>query len=195
MIRAPRPTRAECTDVANAVLDGADAVVLSSETESGDYPVESLEMMVQICVKADEVERLSDFASLFEDLVSTTSSPTITEVVASYAVRMSYDLKVPLIVTLTESGETSRVVCKYRPQVPVLCITSKVAVARQLCLTRAAVPVLVGSVMGSDHVIQLALQKIAKPLHIAAGSKVVAVLGDQEGVSGRTNCFKIVQTP
>src|SRR4051794_19770278 len=74
MIRAPRPTRAECTDVANAVLDGFDCVMLSGETETGDYPVESLAMMCDIVRKSDTVERLGDYNSLFEDIMSTVTS-------------------------------------------------------------------------------------------------------------------------
>jgi pyruvate kinase len=232
MIRAPRPTRAECTDVANAILDGCDAVVLSGETEQGDYPTEACEMMVQICHKADAVVKLGEYSVLFEDLqemnrdragpnaglatrrlsISTprgsnsglplpplplapVSKSEVTEVISAYAVRIAVDSAAQVIVTLTESGTTSRVVAKYRPRVPLLCITSSRRVASQLTISRAAVPFLVPSIVNSDELIAQVLQKAKAQGLCTSGGKAVAVLGDVEGVSGSTNCFKIVIIP
>jgi len=195
MIRNPRPTRAECTDVANAVLDGSDAVMLSGETENGDYPIESLEMMVQICHKADQVERMADYNSLFESIISAQVNPSIAEVVASYAVRTALDLNAKLIFTITETGNTARLVCKYRPPVPVISITANPKVANRLLITRATVPFLVKSVLNTDSVVAVAIERAKKEGRVKPGDTVVAVSGDIEGVAGQTNSFKVIVVP
>lgn len=198
MIRNPRPTRAECTDVANAVIDGCDTVQLSGETENGDYPIEACEMMQHICRKADQVERLTDYTAIFEGLVSCQPRPpSVAEVVASYAVRLAHDMRARLLVTLTETGETSRLVCKYRPTVPVICITGNPVVARQLLVTRAAYPFYLPGreQYSNDGAIQVALATARRQGLVHVGDSIVAVLGDVEGIAGKTNCFKIVIVP
>jgi len=195
MIRNPRPTRAECTDVANAVLDGSDAVMLSGETENGDYPIESLEMMVQICHKADQVEKMADYNSLFESIIAAQTNPSVAEVVASYAVRTALDLNAKLIFTVTETGRTARLVCKYRPPVAVICITANTKVARKLLITRATVPYLMTSLQNTDGVLAVAIERAKRENRIKPGDTVVAVSGDIEGVPGNTNTFKVIVVP
>ncbi len=123
------------------------------------------------------------------------SKSEVTEVISAYAVRIAVDSAAQVIVTLTESGTTSRVVAKYRPRVPLLCITSSRRVASQLTISRAAVPFLVPSILNSDELIAQVLQKAKAQGLCTSGGKAVAVLGDVEGVSGSTNCFKIVIIP
>jgi len=124
MISNPRPTRAEATDVANAVLDGTDCVMLSGETASGDFPLEAVTIMSGICKEAESVEAAAEYPSLFQALRESTLGVTTPEVVCSYAVRVANDLMASVIIVITETGSSARLVCKYRPSIPVICITN-----------------------------------------------------------------------
>jgi pyruvate kinase len=193
MIRNPRPTRAEATDVANAVLDGADCVMLSAETEMGDYPIEALEMMVHICNKAVLTELQMDHYDFFEIMLAR-NRPTMQmpEVVAAYAVRTALELKAAAMVTITETGNTTRRLVKYRPPMPVIALTPSTAASRAMTITRSAVPFHVRTVNNSTAVIAVALERAKEQGLLKAGDKVVAVLGDIEGQSGSTNTFKVM---
>ena len=119
MIKAPRPTRAEASDVANAVLDGTDCVMLSGESANGDYPTNAVTIMSKICVEA---ERTINYRRLFADLKSYTQQPVETaEAVASAACAAVLDQKeISLIIVLTDTGKLARLVSKYRPEVNIL---------------------------------------------------------------------------
>jgi len=197
MIKAPRPTRAEATDVANAVLDGSDCVMLSGETASGEYPIEAVEYMARISKQAEEVERRGDYPQLFEALkeASKSESGVVSEVVASYAVRSANDLKAGLILTITETGKTTRLVCKYRPRAPVISITNSAATANYVLFSRAAIPFLVDSVKGTEQVIRSTLEKARDMGLCKSGELVVVVSGITEGVSGSTNSLRVVSVP
>jgi len=196
MIQNPRPTRAEATDVANAVLDGSDCVMLSGETASGDYPIEAVEYMARISKQAEQVERAGDYPQLFEAIKEASKSdPQVPEVVASYAVRVANDLKAELILTISETGKTSKLMCKYRPRVPVVCITNSTSTANYLIYSRAAVPVLVPSVKGTEHLIAEALENAKKQGLCKAGSLVVVCSGIVEGIPGNTNSLRVISVP
>jgi len=121
MINAPRPTRAEASDVANAVLDGTDCVMLSGESANGAYPIESVTIMSKICCEA---EKTIDYKRLYDDIRSYTSPPVPTaEAVAAAAVGCVNDLQIDLVIVLTDSGKLARLVAKYRPRVPILAIS------------------------------------------------------------------------
>jgi len=195
MIQNPRPTRAEATDVANAVLDGTDCVILSGETASGDFPLESVRIMSSICKEAESVEAAAEYPSLFQALRESTAQLSVPEVVSSYAVRVANDLNAAIIITISETGSTTRLVCKYRPRVPVICMTNSEATANFLSLTRGAVPFVVPNVKGTD---QLVLQAMGKALGLGidkSGSLVVVVHGVLEGVSGNSNNLKVLTIP
>lgn len=118
MIKAPRPTRAEASDVANAVLDGTDCVMLSGETANGDYPLNAVTIMAKICCEA---EKMIDYKRLFQDLRIYTPQPFATsESIASAAVSTVLDLGLDLIIVITDTGKIARQVAKYRPPVPIL---------------------------------------------------------------------------
>jgi len=119
MIKAPRPTRAEASDVANAVLDGTDCVMLSGESANGDYPLQAVTIMSMICVEA---EKTLNYKRLYQDLKLYTPSPvTTTEAVASAVCSAVLDQKdIHLIIVLTDSGKLARLVSKYRPEVKIL---------------------------------------------------------------------------
>jgi pyruvate kinase len=136
----PRPTRAEVSDVANAVLDGADCVMLSGETAKGKYPVKVVQTMSRIC---REAQAATQARAVFENLKSCISVPvTVEDSVACSAVASAYDLACKCLVVLSNSGRTARLVCKFQPAVPVICPTANTITCRQLALTRGAIPVL-----------------------------------------------------
>jgi len=193
MIQNPRPTRAEATDVANAVLDGTDCVMLSGETASGNFPLEAVAYMSGICKEAEAVEEVGDYPTLFEALKHESSNnPRVPEVVGSYAVRAANDLGASILIILTESGTTGRLVAKYRPRVPIICVTDNICTANFLLLTRAVLPLLVTSMVGSDQLIQLAMD-YAKKIGVAkSGNVAIIVQGTLEGNPGNSNVLKVL---
>lgn len=117
MTKNQTPTRAEASDVANAVLDGTDAVTLSSESATGDFPVESLELMAKICAEA---ERCYNYKRSYYDLKHFTPGPISTaEAIAASAVGTVHDLNIDLIIVVTDTGHICRLVSKYKPSVPI----------------------------------------------------------------------------
>jgi len=148
MVSNPRPTRAECSDVANAVLDGADAVMLSGETAKGDYPNEALEMMSQIC---REAEVAIDYRGLFLDLRRSIHAlhkdgrsdfDHRLDALATSCVVASEELAANAIIVLTKSGDTAMAVAKYRPRCPILAVVSSEVVANKVLLSRGVIPLL-----------------------------------------------------
>lgn len=132
MCSKPRPTRAECTDVANAVLDGTDAVMLSGETAGGDYPLEAVRMMASVCGEAESVtNHVQLYAAVRHSTREELGAVSVTEAVASAAVKTSHDLESKMIVVCTETGNSARLISKYRPSVPVLALTATPEVANQ----------------------------------------------------------------
>jgi pyruvate kinase len=137
MIKAPRPTRAEAGDVANAVLDGTDCVMLSGESANGDYPLNAVTIMAKICVEA---EKMTDYRRVYNDLRLFTPGPLSTaESVASAAVSTVLDLNIDLIIVLTDTGKIARYVAKYRPPVPILACSVSLPVVKQLNTSRGVI--------------------------------------------------------
>jgi len=195
MIQNPRPTRAEATDVANAVLDGSDCVMLSGETASGNFPMEAVSYMDSICREAETVESVGDYPALFEALKQECKldhSSQVPEVVCSYAVRAANDLGASVLITLTESGSTARLVAKYRPRVPIICVTSSQETANFLLLSRATLPLLVSTMIGSDQLIQLAMDESKKLGISKPGDLAVIVQGTLEANPGNSNLLKVL---
>ena len=134
----PRPTRAEVSDVGNAVIDGADCVMLSGETAKGKYPNECVRMMHEICIEA---ERTLHHLAFFQQVHSLNKNKHTNETLASAAVNASFEQDVQALIVLSVSGNTARLVAKYRPACPVICITTDQISSRQLHLTRGVYPV------------------------------------------------------
>ena len=142
MIYNPRPTRAEATDVSNAVFDGSDCVMLSGETAKGAYPIKAVQMMVRLC-RAAEAD--ISYAELYAWLRKHVHLPIpVNEAIASCAVKTAWDVQAACIVALTETGAMGRALAKYRPIPPVIAIASNPQVARQLQISRGIHPLIIG---------------------------------------------------
>jgi len=197
MINNPRPTRAEVTDVANAVYDGTDCVMLSGETAAGKYPVEAVNVMRKIC---RETEKTLSYRSIYTSLRKMVhqmkewvAPTTITESVASSAVKTAWDLNASLIIALTESGATPRFIAKYRPHIAILCVTPHPKTARQALISRAVIPFLVEKFSNSNNQSQIecAIEWGKERNIIREKEIVVIVAGVVEGVPGSTNFMKV----
>jgi pyruvate kinase len=183
MASCPRPTRAEVSDVANAILDGTDAVMLSNETAVGDYPVEAVATMDQIArrIERDYPQRVLD------SHMATTIPNAICQAVSSIA----RQLNAAAILPLTKTGSTARNVSKFRPSTPILAITSDVLVARQLQLVWGVNPLLVQEQPTSAGTFALAMG-VARELGLLRdGDLVVQTAGTLSGVSGSTDFVKV----
>ena len=193
MINNPRPTRAETSDVANAVFDGTDCVMLSGETAKGKYPIQSIEMMVAICREAEKVlDHTQTFAALRAH-AKNLGPEYINEAIASSAVKTAFDLRASLVLCLTETGRTARLVSKYKPRMPVLCATCDEQVARQCLVLRGCYPMVVGSMVGSASLIARCLATAKVNGLCKTGDVCVVISGIQEGISGGTNVLRVLQ--
>ncbi len=203
MVHAPRPTRAEASDVANAILDGTDAVMLSAETAVGDYPRESVEAMVRI---ARELERQRRGRSPAFDLAvgrrveksdrmlsdEEVALTTRTESAIAVAVCAAADLLgAPAIVCLTSSGFTARTVAAYRPSVPILAVTPEPETFRQLSLVWGVVPALVRHFPSYDALLPVARQQLLARGLAKVGDRIVVTAGVPFDTPGTTNLLKV----
>jgi len=187
----PRPTRAEASDVANAVLDGTDCVMLSGETAGGAFPVKAVTIMRRVC---EEAEQVIDYNHLFisqRNLVLDQGVMATVEAVCSSAVTAAIDTECPLIVALTESGYTARMIAKYRPPQVILAITASEATARNLQVVRGVTTMLTASFQGTESVLRKALDKAKQDGLVKTGDQVVAVHGQKEECPGATNLLKV----
>jgi len=191
MIKNPRPTRAEVTDVANAVLDGTDCVMLSGETANGDFPADAVRIMSKTCV---ESESCLDYNSLFRAIHAAVPRPVSTqEAVACAAVETAEDVNAALIVALTETGYTARMITKYRPPQLILALSASESTVKHLQVHRGVIALQVPSFQGTDHVIRNALEAAKEMNLVKPGDNVVAVHGMKEEVAGASNIMKVVE--
>lgn len=188
----PRPTRAEAGDVANAVFDGTDCVMLSGETASGEYPVEVVETMGRICKTA---EQAIDYSVVFDTIVHLTRQKykqiTRAEAITSSAVKISLDLPVGAIISLTESGSSSRLIAKYKPAVPVITLTPSERVARQCLMSRSLVPLVVPGDLSEDESRRIGTEYAIKMGWAQPSDEIVVVAGVVMGRMGSTNTVKV----
>ena len=186
MIRNPRPTRAEVSDVANAVFDGTGCVMLSGETASGKHPVEALKTMVDIVTTA---ENSTNYWKRFRNAtVDHTSS--ITDAISHTACLTAMDLKAAAILTATESGHTARMTTRFRPGCVVAALTTSERVRRQLAITWGVAPYLSGTVDSTDRLFSLCVESAKKEGIVKEGDTVVITAGVPIGRSGSTNLIK-----
>ena len=189
MIHSPVPTRAEVSDVANAVLDGTDAVMLSAETASGDYPVETVEAMVRICVEAEKSSEVS-LERHFLDRVFT----RIDQSIAMAALFTAFHLKVKAIATLTESGSTPLWMSRLNCGVPIYALTPEMRTRYKVSLFKGVTPVMI-RYAGSDRDEMLleAEEALIRAGAVELGDLIVLTIGEPIGTPGGTNTLKIVK--
>lgn len=187
MQRNPRPTRAEASDVANAIFDGTDAIMLSGETAAGKYPVESVMTMSRI---AEKTESALEYREIFTRQ-SLAQQTTITEAISQSVANSALDLDAKAIITATESGYTARMVSKYRPKAPIIAVTPNPQIMRRMCLIWGAIPVQGTEASNTDEMFQMALDRALEANHIKLGDLVVITAGVPVGRSGTTNLIKI----
>jgi pyruvate kinase len=196
MCGLPRPTRAEASDVANAVLDGSDCVMLSGETAGGKFPLNAVSIMRRIC---EEAEQVIDYPSLYqhmsEGVHARSEKVDPVESICSSAVKATIDADAKLILALTETGHTARIVAKYRPKAVILAISASETTVRQLLCVRGVVPLITASFVGTDSVIQKGLAKAKADGLVKAGDNVVAIHGTREECPGHSNLLKMVTVP
>ncbi len=201
MVHAPRPTRAEASDVANAILDGTDAVMLSAETAVGDYPVEAVQAMVRIARELEQDRRgrsgPSELASslLADERLGRRETDRVvarTETAIAVAVRAAADLlAAPVIVCFTSSGFTARTVASYRPSVPIFAVTPEPETFRQLALVWGVVPSLVEHFPTYDDMLPVARLRLVELGLAERGDRVVVTAGVPFDQPGTTNLLKV----
>ena len=186
MIRNPRPTRAEVSDVANAVFDGTSCVMLSGETASGKYPVEALETMAEIVVAAEhDIDYWKRFRNATYDHTS-----TITDAISHTSCLTAMDLSAAAILAATRSGYTARMISRFRPGCVIAALTTEERVRRQLSISWGVAPYLVGNVYSTDRLFSLSVDAARKEGLVEPGDTVVITAGVPIGCSGSTNLIK-----
>lgn len=187
MIRNPRPTRAETTDVANAIFDGTSAIMLSGETASGRYPIEAVKTMARI---AEITEAALDYQSILNQYTQGIKTTT-TNVIARSAVEMSMELDASAIVVATTTGYSARAISKFRPQHPIVAVTPDEKVLRQMSLDWGIIPL-----KSKDKIVDVFKETIPTAQEagvIHEGDLVILVAGIPQGIAGSTNLLKVHQ--
>lgn len=187
MIRNPRPTRAEASDIANAIYDGTSVIMLSGETAAGKYPVESLEMMSKIAEKAESsIDYWNRFSSMQYDM-----STSVTNAISHATCTTAQDLQAAAIITFTQSGHTARMISRFRPACPIIATTTTERVWRQLSLSWGVISYLVKRVSTTDEMFDNGVEKALASGFVSNGDLVVITAGVPVGVSGTTNILKV----
>ena len=186
MMRNPRPTRAEVSDVANAVFDGTSCVMLSGETAGGKYPVEALTAMTGI---VEEAEASIDYWRHFQKQRVVPAS-NINDAITHTCCLTAKDLDAKAILAATNSGRTARMICRFRPACPVAALTMHEKVRRQLNICWGVIPFLTGEVNSTDRIFSLSAEVALKERLVQAGDTVVITAGVPLGKSGSTNLIK-----
>ena len=188
MMKNPRPTRAEATDVANAIYDGTSCIMLSGETAAGKYPVEALETMVRIAEKAEES---INYIKRFNSRDNSDVAFDVTNAISHATCTTAHDLGAKAIITVTKSGVTARQLSKFRPLYPIVGCTTQEHVWRQLNLSWGVVPALVDEVGDTDTLFERAVDAAEKTGLVESGDLVVITAGVPLGISGTTNMMKV----
>lgn len=187
MMRRPRPTRAEANDVANAIFDGADAVMLSGETAAGAFPVEAVENMARI---AQRTEKALKYRTIMQNLESAIQN-TVTDAISYATCRAAQDLGASAIISATQSGHTARMVSKYKPKAPIIAVTPSERVASALSLTWGVYPLLCPPTASTDEIFNTAIKVALESELIQCGDLVILTAGVPVGLPGTTNFMRI----
>ncbi len=187
MMKNPRPTRAETTDVANAIYDGTSAIMLSGETAAGAYPVESLRTMARI---AERTERDINYKKRFSSR-ELQDAPNVTNAISHATVTTAHDLGAKAIITVTKSGTTARMISKFRPDCPIICCTPTPSVLRQMNLSWGVIPLMAEEKTNMDELFDHAVDCAVGAGYLTSGDLVVITAGAPLGISGTTNLLKV----
>ncbi|MGI0488088.1 pyruvate kinase [Pantanalinema rosaneae CENA516] len=182
MVHSPRPTRAEVSDIANAILDGTDAVMLSNETAVGKYPIEAVETMARVAARTEQEAPNRTFEE---------SGRSIPNAISQAVGQIAEQLESAAIMTLTKTGATARNVSKFRPKKPILAVTPHVDVARQLQLVWGVKPLLVLDLPSTGQTFQAAVNVAQEKELLKEGDLVVMTAGTLQGVAGSTDLIKV----
>ncbi len=188
MIRNPRPTRAETTDVANAILDGTDAIMLSGETAAGKYPVQSVKTMAVI---AKATEEILDSDRVMKKMRNISCDDSVTYAVSHATVNTSIDLDASAILVATSSGFTARKISRFRPKAPIIAAVSSDKVMRKLSLVWGVSAVKIGNLNSTDEIFETSINAAKEVGLLKNGDLVVMSAGVPVGVSGATNLMKV----
>lgn len=190
MVTKPRPTRAEASDVANAIFDGTDAIMLSAETAAGEHPVDAVKVMARI---AERTESALDYVGILNRKRRKAGAllSTVTEAISHATVSTAADLGAAAVVTATASGFTARMVSKYRPFCPIIAVTPVDRVARRLSLVWGVWPVVKPEAEDTDQMMDRAVEGALETGLIKGGDLVVITAGVPVGVQGTTNLIKV----
>ena len=187
MMKNPRPTRAETTDVANAIYDGTSAIMLSGETAAGLYPVEALKTMVMI---AESTESDIDYERRFRNRPARRNID-VSDAISHATVTTAMDLDAKYIITVTESGRTARQISKYRPDCSIIACSPLPHAVRQLNMSWGVTPILVEEKETTDELFEHAYEKVLESGIVKKGELVVTTAGIPLGISGNTNLLRV----
>ena len=187
MMKNPRPTRAEATDVANAIYDGTSAIMLSGETAAGAYPVEAVQTMVKI---AERTEIDINYRRRFSEL-GTEAITDVTNAISHATCTTGMDLNAAAIITVSKSGRTARMISKFRPTCPIIACTMSPTVWRQLNLSWGVQPLIIEEKGTTDDLFETAVEEAQKKGYVKQGDVTVITAGVPLGVSGTTNMLKV----
>lgn len=191
MISSPRPTRAEITDVANAIYDGTSAIMLSGETAAGKFPVEAVQTMALI---AETTEKNINYRSRFKNRPPADMADmphAIANAIAHATVTTAHDLNATAIITVTKAGATARLISKYRPEMPIISCTTDEHIRRQMNMSWGVTPIVIAEKTNSDELFMEAAEAAKKAGFVHSGDTVVLTAGVPLGVSGTTNLMRV----
>jgi pyruvate kinase len=183
MVQNPRPTRAEVTDIANAILDGTDALMLSEETAAGEFPVEAVETMAKVAVETETIlEPRYQFVG---------RKKNVPEAISFAAISLARDLRVEAFLIPTSSGSTARMIARYRPQNPIIAISPEPETIKMLCLVWGVYPVAVPGFQSTDVMLRVAQKKAVELGCVKPGDLVAITAGLPLHQAGTTNMITV----
>ena len=187
MIKNPRPTRAESTDVANAIYDGTSAIMLSGETAAGKYPIQAVKTMAKIALATErDINYIEQFRK--RDI---TERPDVTSAISHATCTTAHDLGAKAILTVSKTGQTARMISKYRPECPIICGTTEPKVRRQMNLSWGVTPIVVEEKNNTDELFEHVVHVAESLGYVSSGDLTVITAGVPLGVSGTTNLLKV----
>jgi pyruvate kinase len=187
MINSPIPTRAEVSDVANAVLDGTDAVMLSAETAAGKYPVETVAAMARVCVEAEKED------AVISELRREGPAGSVEEAIARATIFSAHSLNIKAVAALTQSGKTVLLMSRMNSSVPIYALSSVVETRRRVTLFRGVYPINFKGARDSERALNMAEDELLKRGAVNHGDYIILTIGEPFGKAGGTNTMKIVK--